>query len=54
MIKEREYYYYPTSSYGEPGLTALTHKIRIYPNKTNQDKLSNTSITDGTVTMTRS
>lgn len=37
MIKKREYY--PTSSYDEPGLTTLTHKIRIYPNKTNQDKL---------------
>lgn len=37
MIKKREYY--PTSSYDEPGLTTLTHKIRIYPNRANQDKL---------------
>lgn len=37
MIKEREYC--PISSYEEPGINALTHKIRIYPNKTNQNKL---------------
>lgn len=37
MTRERECY--PISSYEEPGINALTHKIRIYPNKTNQNKL---------------